>query len=200
MTQLRKTCRMGNPCSILLVENQITIADAIQRGAAVYEPGCFHFAVASTLEEAGKRFGSILYDLVILDLGLPDSNGIATFLTLRDIVRGRAPIAVLTGEDDEEIEIRCIEQGAIAYVVKPVLSVEHFLRRARGWILKYRRDMQERDELLRDNKMLQQVQEKILEGPAKESVDAVTEVAERLFAMARSISSRYEGKGHVATH
>jgi PAS domain S-box-containing protein len=57
------------------------------------------------------------FDVVLLDLGLPDSQGLATLGRLYSRVPG-IPIVVLTGHGDEAIAIEAVKQGAQDYLVK----------------------------------------------------------------------------------
>src|SRR4030095_14088088 len=137
---LRKTCRAGNPCLIFLVEDEPYVAQMLNDAIQQFEPGCFSLEHVETLEEAGAKLAAVTYDLVICDLCLKQSEGYSTFAVVKHLVPENTAVAVLTGNDDEEVEIRCIEAGAIAFVVKPIPNLAHFLRRMRGWILKARRD------------------------------------------------------------
>ena len=58
-------------------------------------------------------------DVVLLDLGLPDSQGLDSLRTLSGAVP-HVPVIVITGQDDEEIGRTAIRQGAQDYLVKPV--------------------------------------------------------------------------------
>lgn len=66
------------------------------------------------------------FDLILLDLGLPDSSGIETFGTLHEAMKSRkkfgavpaAPIMVLTGLDDPVVGLRTVQLGAEDYLVK----------------------------------------------------------------------------------
>ena len=60
-------------------------------------------------------------DVVLLDLGLPDSQGLDSLRAVYDAAPN-VPIVVLTGHDDEEIGRTAIRQGAQDYLVKPILS------------------------------------------------------------------------------
>lgn len=209
MNHLRKTCRAGSPCSILLIEDDLAVAAMLRESAKRYEPGCFNVEHALTLEQMAAKLAGINYDLVILDLGLTASSGIATLRLARDIINGRAPVAVLTGADDEDLEIRCFEEGAVAYVVKPIVSSNQFLRRCRGWILKHRRDTEMRDLLLRERNDLQEAQRVLIEVCRACGVNAATpslqervsnsarvaqtmnQIAEQLYAAAKSIETKY---------
>ena len=59
-------------------------------------------------------------DVVLLDLGLPDSQGLDSLCAVYDAAPN-VPIVVLTGHDDEEIGRTAIRQGAQDYLVKPVM-------------------------------------------------------------------------------
>jgi diguanylate cyclase (GGDEF)-like protein len=72
-------------------------------------------SLASCLEAI--RSGNI--DLILLDLGLPDSRGMVTIDQVRQ-TSPDIPIIVLTGLSDEEIGVEAIKRGAIDYITKPV--------------------------------------------------------------------------------
>jgi diguanylate cyclase (GGDEF)-like protein len=74
--------------------------------------------IADTLTQAMLSLKKGGIDLVLLDLGLPDSNGIETVDRLRD-AHPNIPIIVLTGLSDEEIGVEAIRRGAVDYVTKP---------------------------------------------------------------------------------
>lgn len=194
---LHKICRCGNPCSILIIEDDPIIVEVLRSAAHKYEPGCYIIEHVVTVEAALPKLAGLIYDLVIVDLGLSTSSGVPTFLAVRDIVAGRAPIAILTATDDEDIEVRCFEGGCVAYVIKPITNAIHFLRRCRGWILKYRRDTDLRNLLVHENKTLQEVQELLLKQNdekvthSKEARSTIIEVARQLFEAAQSLEARY---------
>jgi len=78
----------------------------------------FVIDIAETLTQAMLDLKKSGIDLVLLDLGLPDSNGIETVDRLRD-AQSNIPIIVLTGLSDEEIGVEAIRRGAVDYVTKP---------------------------------------------------------------------------------
>jgi len=77
----------------------------------------FNMETAETLSEAGERLSSNAYDIVLLDLNLPDSTGINTVTMIRR-ENPDVPIVVLTGLADEEMGIEAIRNGAEDYVIK----------------------------------------------------------------------------------
>lgn len=70
------------------------------------------------------------FDIILVDLSLPDSQGIDSFLALRDRSQN-IPIVVLTGSDDENLAILAMQQGAQDYLVKGQVDSNVLLRSIR---------------------------------------------------------------------
>ena len=77
----------------------------------------FDIAHATRLSEAVDMLNLSQVDAVLLDLGLPDSNGIETFSKLHASVP-QIPIVVLSGVTDESVALKTVQLGAQDYVVK----------------------------------------------------------------------------------
>ena len=89
-----------------------------------------------TALEALREVAQLRFDVVILDLGLPDLDGAEALKMLRGITD--VPVIIATARDDETEIVRLLNDGADDYLVKP-FSVEHLsarmaavLRRSRG--------------------------------------------------------------------
>ncbi|MGP1396749.1 MAG: response regulator [Inquilinaceae bacterium] len=100
---------------ILLVEDHPPLAEAVTD--ALRRAG---FAVdhAGTAGEARELAALAPYALVLLDLGLPDGDGLHLLPVLRD--EGRVPVIVLTARDQLADRLAGLDGGADDYVVKPV--------------------------------------------------------------------------------
>lgn len=99
---------------ILLIEDD----SALGRGVAVAltEPGRI-VALARDLQEGKSRWEQQSFDLVVLDLNLPDGNGLDFLRWLRQ--RSQVPVLILTANDLESDEVAGLTLGADDYVTKP---------------------------------------------------------------------------------
>jgi len=77
----------------------------------------FNVDTAGTMADAISKIKAGRYDVVLLDLGLPDSTGIDTVKKVCQ-VNPNIPIVVLTGLEDEQIGLSAIQNGAADYLVK----------------------------------------------------------------------------------
>ena len=64
-----------------------------------------------------RSCGSGRFDVILLDLNLPDSLGLTTFLRLQPKA-GLQPIIVLVGQADEDLGVEAVERGALDYLIK----------------------------------------------------------------------------------
>jgi two-component system copper resistance phosphate regulon response regulator CusR len=109
---------------ILVVEDEGRIADFLSRGLV---SGGYAVDVAATGGSAIDMIHSTDYDLVILDLGLPDVDG----LTVLQKIRNRKvspPVLILSARDAVDDRVKGLEGGADDYLVKPFAFVELLAR------------------------------------------------------------------------
>jgi DNA-binding response OmpR family regulator len=100
---------------VLVVEDEPSLA-ALLRGAL--EQGGFATDTAATAAEADDFLRLAGYDAAILDLGLPDGDGLALLRKLRR-AGNNLPVLILTARDAPEDKMRGLDTGADDYVVKP---------------------------------------------------------------------------------
>jgi DNA-binding response OmpR family regulator len=118
--------------SVLLVEDDPVVRAAITR--ALTGQGHIVHGVALAIE-ALREVTANSYDVVVLDLGLPDLDGGDALRMIRGVTN--TPVVIATARDDEAEIIRLLNAGADDYLVKPFSSehlearVQAVLRRAR---------------------------------------------------------------------
>lgn len=122
----------GNAVDILLIEDNPgdvrLITELLEEATDRSFPTAEETAIrtidvhhANRLADALEILDSTEIDVVLLDLGLPDSTGIETLEAVRDRAPS-VPTVVLTGLDDELVGIRAVQQGAQEYLTKVELT------------------------------------------------------------------------------
>ena len=112
-----------NKYKILLVEDETNIRNLI---ATMLDTAGYQTILAKSCSSAKTLFVSHLPDLIILDLGLPDMDG----MNLLDFVRkdSLVPIIVLSARTSESDKITALDRGANDYITKPFGSGELLAR------------------------------------------------------------------------
>ena len=109
---------------ILAIEDDQTVGQYVKRGL---EEQRFHVDLAVDGLEGLRLASGGQYDLIILDLRLPEMSGLEVLRNLRD--RGlTVPILVLTAQDTVDFKVQALRTGADDYVTKP-FSFEELLAR-----------------------------------------------------------------------
>ena len=119
---------------VLLIEDDALVADGIRAGL---ETQGFVVDVAASRAEADSLMAALASDLVILDRGLPDGDGLGLLDEWRRAGR-RVPVLVLTARDAVADRVEGLREGADDYLVKPfdldelVARLQALLRRSAG--------------------------------------------------------------------
>ena len=111
---------------VLVVDDEPQILRALRINLRVRD---YDVHVAATGAEALEVAGRYPPDLVILDLGLPDLDGVEVIQGLRGWTK--APIIVLSGRADSVDKVEALDAGADDYITKP-FGVEELLARMRA--------------------------------------------------------------------
>jgi DNA-binding response OmpR family regulator len=112
--------------AILVIEDEQRIRESL--ATRLSERGHDVETVARAIEGI-ERAVSGAFDVVVLDLGLPDLDGVEALRMIRAV--SQVPVVVATARDDEQDIIDVLDKGADDYVVKPY-SVDHLEARIRA--------------------------------------------------------------------
>ena len=109
---------MTEKLNVLLLENKLGDADLIRELLATDGQAGFEIESVLQISDALRCVRQGHFDIVLLDLEPPASNGIETLRAIRKGVRTDIPIVVLTGNDDEMMGLAAIQEGAQDYIMK----------------------------------------------------------------------------------
>ena len=160
----------ARPPVVLLVEDQVEIRELVARLVRSRGAAC---DCAGTLAEARRLMGVRRYDILFVDVVLPDGSGLSLSGDPSAGLPAAAPLmVVLTGCADVEIAVRALRAGAIDFIPKPFTAGEFLSRYDRAfdeWIARERLQSYSRaletlvrtktDELRRSSRRMEEVQD-----------------------------------------
>ena len=117
-----------NSIDILLIEDNMADVRLIQEFLNKNSDFSYELESFSRLTDGLNRLKTKDFDIILLDLKLPDSDIESTIAKVLNLT-SKIPIIVLTGFDDEEIALNSLKKGFQDYLVKGELN-EHILKRA----------------------------------------------------------------------
>lgn len=100
--------------NILIVEDDIALSNGI---ALALKSETYNFNKASTLSSTRNQIDTCDFDLILLDINLPDGNGLKFLEDFRKV--SSVPVIILTANDMETDIVTGLEMGANDYVTKP---------------------------------------------------------------------------------
>lgn len=115
---------------MLIVEDNALVTSATR---ILLEDAGFRVSTAARVAEALAVCRAERPNAVLLDLRLPDGDGLLLLHRLRDDGDPLPVVAAITGRDEPEIRARCLRAGCIDVLVKPV-DVRTLAARLRAWI------------------------------------------------------------------
>ncbi len=149
--------------NLLIIEDNLADAELIRERLLDHPENQTTIEHVTHLQNGISRLEEGGIDCLLLDLGLPDSQGIETVQTARKYCQN-IPIIVLTGLDDEDTGIQALHEGAQDYLVKKELSSRSLTRsiryaQERSRIQKELNDTETR--LREQNEALQSIEEEL---------------------------------------
>jgi two-component system copper resistance phosphate regulon response regulator CusR len=109
---------------LLLVEDEVDIQRFLRRSL---EESGYEVEVAGDGRTAQRLAGEGEFDILIVDLGLPDQDGISLILRLRQL-GVKAPVLILSARRSVDDQVRGLEQGGDDYLTKPFALAELLAR------------------------------------------------------------------------
>jgi DNA-binding NtrC family response regulator len=91
----------------------------------------FEIDWADRLKKGIEKINNGCYDIILLDLGLPEANGIDTFKKFKEMSCTSMPVVVLTGLDDDAAALEVVGMGAQDYLAKSDLNTKLIVRTLR---------------------------------------------------------------------
>jgi diguanylate cyclase (GGDEF)-like protein len=142
---------MSNPpaARVLLIEDDPAYARLIEMLLVEESEGRYAVDRAGRLDEGLELLRAGDVDAVLLDLTLPDSKGLDTFVRANDVAPS-VPIVVLTGFDDEQLALDAVKRGAQDYLVKGNAENDSLGRSLRYAMERHRMQAQLREQALVD--------------------------------------------------
>ena len=116
---------MSQKTNILVIEDDKMIQNLI---ATTLELNNYNFHTAMTAQQGLLKITSEIFDVIILDLGLPDMDGINVIRKIRSF--SKIPIIVVSARIDNADKIAALDEGADDYITKP-FNTEELLARIR---------------------------------------------------------------------
>lgn len=120
---------------ILLIEDNITISKGLQY---FFEKSGFNMDISNTISNAIEKIENKKYDLIILDIALPDGNGCDFYKNY--IKKTEISTIFLTANDTEDDIVKGFDLGADDYITKPFSSRE-LLARAKRILMKNKKNI-----------------------------------------------------------
>jgi len=145
--------------SVLLIEDDPGYARMIQKMIAEFEKPDLDLSHSNTLVKGLDLLAKESFDVILLDLTLPDSEGLDTLLRVKGLVPD-IPIVVLTSMEDEKVALRAVKESAQDYLYKGDVRPTLLIR-----AIKY---AVERKRMLQDLQQAYQNQETIVQERTEE--------------------------------
>jgi PAS domain S-box-containing protein len=133
------------PIQVLLVEDNPADVRLWQELLWDVTSAQFQLIPVERLDEAMEMLKQQRFDVILLDLSLPDSQGLETFVKMH-LQAPAIPIIVLTGLDDESLATKAVQEGAQDYLVKGQVNGDLLVR-----CMRYAIERQRAEEALRQS-------------------------------------------------
>ena len=118
---------MREAIHVLQIEDSPLVVESTRRMLAESKAVQFKLESVASLAEGIRRLARGGVDVVLLDLTLPDSQGLETFDILHAAV-AKVPVVIYTSVDDEDLSLQALRRGAADYLVKSEVNAKWLAR------------------------------------------------------------------------
>lgn len=118
---------MAKDIQVLVVEDDQGDFDLLKGILYLEESNEFNLIHANSLSVAFKKLDETVYDIILLDLALPDSVGLETVTKINN-KRPKIPLIAMTGLDDKEIGLATVQKGAQDFLIKGQITYDYLCR------------------------------------------------------------------------
>ncbi len=118
--------------NVLLIDDDVSVRHTI---ASLLDDDGYNVCIAGNANDAKTSIKNSRYDVILLDLHLPDGNGINLIPTIR--MHTDAPIIIISGKADMADRVYGLEMGADDYITKP-LQLREMSARIKAQIRRYK--------------------------------------------------------------
>ena len=108
---------VSDSSTVLLIEDNLGDIVSIRTMISELSDGVFELKFAESLGEALNILENENFDVILMDLGLPDSQGFRTFTQVHNQMP-ELPIIIITGLEDEDLGVCAVKEGAQDYLIK----------------------------------------------------------------------------------
>ena len=192
-----------NSVKILLIEDDPAEARLLQEVLKGFNLQSFSLVHVNRLQTALEKLECDRFDVILLDLTLPDSQGLASVDTIVKQA-SNLPIVVLTNTNDDKLAIEAVRRGAQDYLIKRKINVDVLVRS-----LQYAIERQRASELLREanENLANQVRSKTDELIKAKEIDRLKSELVSMFShdfrspltTVLSCAELLQNKGHLLT-
>ncbi len=174
-----------NPLRIMLIEDDLTFSKLVHFHLISFNEDLSseHIQQVDSIKEFEEALLFFYPEIILLDLNLPDSNGLDTFLKVKNKCPHSA-IIILSGSDEEELSAKIAKYGAQDYLIKSEVS-GRYLKKAIDYCL----------ERMRHQQQLEQSEKKFRESFENSPVPMFTAVGNELIIQLtnNAFNNLYEG-------
>ena len=137
----------SEPSNVLLIEDNL--GDIVLLKSMLDDAeNLFELKIVESLKDSLNTLNKSDFDVIVLDLGLPDSNGFETFIQVHDH-SPQIPIIILTGLEDEELGVRAVKKGAQDYLIKAQINTK-LLHRSIKYAIQRQASLKKKDLMIKE--------------------------------------------------